>query len=59
MHLYKYMLLILLISNKIHECFLPPLSKCGKMSFNSYFMAHVHDIVYINMFVTCSVGSRA
>lgn len=53
------MLLTLVIYNKVCECFLPPLSKCGKMSFSSYFMACVHGTVYINTFVMCSVGNRA
>lgn len=60
-HLYIYVLLILVISDKIHQCFLSLLSKRGRTFFNSSFQpAIVCGVVCINiMFVTCRVGHRA
>lgn len=59
-HLCIYVLLILVISDKIHQCFLSLLSKRDRTFSIALFMAIVCGVVCINItFVTCRVGHRA
>lgn len=55
-HLCRYVLLILAISDKIHQCFLSPLSEWDFSI--ALFMVIVFDVVCINMFVKCRVGYK-